>query len=246
MNIKLIIEYDGSDFVGWQRQPNGPTVQAAIEDILAKAEGKRTVVYGASRTDSGVHAMGQVATFFPQTVRKPEQWAAILNFHLPRSVRILSAQEVPPDFNPQKDAVEKEYEYVVLNRHGQSALNTRVYYVPSKINWQRVREAIPQYLGTHDYIAFQGAKAELRTTVRTVTDFHLFERGDGLFAFRTRGNGFLKQMVRTMVGTLVEIGLGKRDIGDIERILASRDRREAGHTAPAGGLTLIRVYYPGE
>lgn len=246
MNTRLLIEYDGTDFCGWQRQPNGPTVQEEIEKILQKTLGKKTTLYGASRTDSGVHALGQVATFFTDSPMPPERWTALLNFHLPRSIRILRADHVAMDFNPQADAVEKEYEYLILNRPVASGLHRRAYYTPRKVHWGRIREAMTQYVGTHDYIAFQGAKAELKTTVRTVTQFELYERGDGFYAFRTRGNGFLKQMVRTMVGTLIEIGYGKRDIGDITRILQSRDRREAGHTAPACGLTLVRVYYPGE
>jgi tRNA pseudouridine38-40 synthase len=246
VNIRLLIEYDGSDFSGWQRQLTGPSIQAEIEDILARTLGRRTVVYGASRTDSGVHARGQVATFFTDSPIEPARWAPLLNYHLPRTIRVLSAEQVPQAFNPQKDALEKEYEYVVLNRSQASSLDRRVYFVPKKLNWGRIREAMPQLQGTHDFAAFQGAKAERRTTVRTVTDCLLFERGDGFYAFRFRGNGFLKQMVRTMAGTLVEIGAGKRDIGDIERILRSRDRKQAGHTAPPAGLTLVRIYYPGE
>ena len=246
MNIRLLIEYDGKDFCGWQRQLTGPTIQAAIEDVLQKTLGRKTTVYGASRTDSGVHARGQVATFFTEQSKSSAQWTALLNYHLPRTIRILEAREVSDKFNPQKDAIAKEYEYVILNRRVQSSLFPRAYFIPQPLNWARVREAYPSLLGTHDFVAFQGAKAELKTTVRTLTHFGLFDRGDGLFALRVRGNGFLKQMVRTIVGTLVEIGRGKRDIGDVGRILASRDRQQAGHTAPACGLTLVRVYYPGE
>ncbi len=246
MNVKLLIEYDGKDFCGWQRQPNGPSIQAAIEDILSQTHGRKTTLYGASRTDSGVHARGQVATFFTDGDKAPGQWTSILNYHLPRTIRVLSSEEVAADFNPQKDAIAKEYEYVILNRKHASSLNPRAYFVPDSLHWGRVREAMPSFLGTHDFVAFQGAKAELKTTVRTITDFGLYDRGDGFFAFRVRGDGFLKQMVRTLVGTLVEIGRGKRDIGDVSRILQSRDRRQAGHTAPACGLTLVRVYYPGE
>src|SRR5690606_10750214 len=138
----------------------------------------------------------------------------------------------------------KEYEYVVLNRKVQSPLNPRVYFIPRPLRWDRIREAMPSFVGQHDFKAFQGAKSDVLTTVRTVKSMQLYDRGGGFVAFRARGNGFLRQMVRTMVGTLVEIGLGKRDIGDVEGVLRSQDRRQAGHTAPASGLTLVRVMYP--
>lgn len=243
MNIRLLIEYDGTDFCGWQRQVTGPSIQASIEDILHNVIGRRTVVYGSSRTDSGVHARGQVATFFVESEILPERWGEVLNFYLPSSIRILKSDLVPDDFNPLELAVAKEYEYVILNRSVSSALNRHAYFIPKPLNWGRIREAMPQFVGTHDFKAFQGAKAQVKSTIRTVTDLHLSEQGNGFYAFRVRGNGFLKQMVRTMVGTLVEIGLGKRDIGDVDRILKSRDRRQAGRTAPACGLTLVRVYY---
>lgn len=245
MNIRLLIEYDGTGFCGWQRQVTGPSIQASLEDVLELIHGKRTIVYGSSRTDSGVHALGQVATFFTSKEMEPERWARVLNFHLPRSIRVLRSERTLDSFDPQS-ATEKEYEYVILNRPIQSALNPRVYFIPRPLDWGRIREAMPQFLGTHDFRAFQGAKAEVRTTVRTVKALDLYDRGDGFFAFRIRGTGFLKQMVRTMIGTLVEIGLRKRYPGDIERILASRDRQQAGHTAPACGLTLIRVYFGSE
>lgn len=246
MIIKLLIEYDGAAYVGWQRQPTGPTIQSVVEDTLAQVQGCKTTLYGSSRTDSGVHARGQVAIFDARKDIEPWRWAFILNDHMPRDIRVLLSEEAAPGFHPQKDAVAKEYEYVILNRTQPAALDRRVYFIPRPLHWGRIREAIPQLIGTHDFIAFQGAKAELKSTVRTITHFHLIDKGDGFYAFRVRGTGFLKQMVRTMAGTLVEIGLGKRPVGDIERILASRDRQQAGHTAPACGLTLVRVYYPGE
>ncbi|MBY0371314.1 tRNA pseudouridine(38-40) synthase TruA [bacterium] len=246
MNIRLLIEYDGAPYCGWQRQLNGPTIQAILEDKLSEVTGKKTTVYGASRTDSGVHARGQVACFDTEYPLPPERWQRLLNFHLPYDIRILESREVPLGWSPQKLAVAKEYEYVICNRPMASALQKRCYFVPQKIHWGRVREALPQFLGTHDFRAFQGAKAEVISTVRTIHRLDLLEQGDGFYALRIVGDGFLKQMVRAVAGTLVEIGLGKRDIGDVERIVRSLDRDEAGHTAPAAGLTLLRVYYPGE
>lgn len=246
MNIRLLIEYDGSAYCGWQRQANGLTIQEVIEECLAKIHGRRTVIYGASRTDSGVHARGQVACFDTDSDLAPHRWEQVLNYHLPRDIRVRESREAAADFHPQKKCTGKEYEYVVLNRSMASALDARAYFVPSRIDWGRVREALPQFVGTHDFKAFQGAKATVQSTVRTVTRFDLFEKGDGFYALRVTGNGFLKQMVRTMAGTLVEIGLGKRDIGDVERIIRSLDRTQAGHTAPAAGLMLVRISYEGE
>jgi tRNA pseudouridine38-40 synthase len=174
------------------------------------------------------------------------RWAFILNDHLPPSIRILSSQEAPLGFHAQKDAIGKEYVYRVLNRPLPSALSQRVYFIPKRLDWEKVRLGAAFFVGTHDFLAFQGAKAERKTTVRTITACHVVDEGDGFFSFRIQGSGFLKQMVRAMVGTLVEIGLHKRPVEAVSHILASRDRRQAGHTAPACGLTLLRVYYPGE
>lgn len=246
MNVRLLIEYDGTSFCGWQKQPNGPSIQQCLEEVLFGVFGRNCSVYGSGRTDSGVHAAGQVATFYAPNDSDPKRWAAIFNDHLPRTIRVLDSRQAPDAFHPQKDALGKEYEYLLLNRKIGSALTPRSLYFPRELNWGRIREAIPSFLGEHDFKAFQGAKSTVQGTVRTITDFNLLDRGDGFFAFRVKGNGFLKQMVRTMVGTLIEIGLGKRDIGDVERILQSRDRRQAGFTAGPEGLTLIRVYYAGE
>lgn len=246
MNIRLLIEYDGTAYCGWQRQLNGPSIQEVLEETIARIAGVKTTVYGASRTDSGVHAQGQVALFQTLAPFPANRWALMLNFYLPSDIRVLESKEAEAGFHPQKKAVEKEYEYVVLNRAVHSALTPRVYFMPRKVDWALVREALPFFVGTHDFKSFQGAKAELKTTVRTISGFNLFDRGDGFFAFRTRGTGFLKQQVRTMVGTLLEVGFGKRSPEDIARVLKSCSRRAAGPTAPARGLTLVRVYYEGE
>jgi tRNA pseudouridine38-40 synthase len=246
VNIRLLIEYDGTAYCGWQRQLTGPSIQEILEETLRKITGVPTTVYGASRTDSGVHAKGQVALFQTLAPFPAGRWALMLNFYLPSDIRVLESREAAPGFHPQKKAVEKEYEYVVLNRAVHSALYPRVYFMPRNVDWALVRRALPYFVGTHDFKSFQGAKAELKTTVRTITGFDLFDRGDGFFAFRTRGTGFLKQQVRTMVGTLLEVGFGKRSPEDISRVLDACSRREAGPTAPARGLSLVRVYYEGD
>lgn len=244
MNIRLHIEYDGTDFHGWQRQLNKPTIQALIEDNLTEVVGKRVIVYGASRTDSGVHAQGQVAHFYVDSRIPGYQWSHVLNFRLPRTVRIQQSQEVPYGFHSQRDAIEKIYEYRVLNRDHASALDRRCHFYPGALDWEAMRAALPYLVGEHDFKCFQGAKAERKTTVRTISSFDLFQDAPGDFRFRIRGNGFLKQMVRTIVGTVLEVGEGRRKPESMQAILASRDRRQAGRTVPAHGLCLVSIKYP--
>lgn len=245
MNVRLEIEYDGTGFAGWQRQPHKPTVQAHIEDTIASVVGQRTVVYGASRTDSGVHALGQVANFFVEGPYPAPTWRKILNHHLPREIRIVDAREVPLTFHAQKHAVSKIYEYRVLNRNVASALDRKLLFYPKVCDWDRVRRAMPYFLGHHDFKSFQAAKSEVRTTDREILSFTLETEMPGLFVFRIEGTGFLKQMVRSVVGTLLEIGEGKRDPDSIPAILAARDRRAAGHTVGPEGLCLVRIRYGG-
>lgn len=244
MNVRLDIEYDGSEFHGWQRQLSGPTIQALIEDILSDVLNRKIFVYGASRTDSGVHARGQVANFHDESGRlSPTQWRSILNYRLPRTIRILDSGEAPATFHAQKNALAKCYEYRVLNRSYASALDRRVYFHPRPIDWNRVRRALPYFIGKKDFQSFQGAKSTVLTTVRSVHRFDLEEEYPGLYCFKVEGSGFLKQMVRTMVGTVLEAGEGKRDPDSIPEVLAALNRRSAGRTVPASGLCLMRVYY---
>lgn len=245
MNVRLLVEYDGSDFAGWQRQLGSPTVQQTIEDNIRRITGEKNVLYAAGRTDSGVHARGQVCNFFTDYRAPADQWSRILNFFLPRTIRIVESAEVPASFHAQKDAQSKIYEYCVLNRNTASALDRRALFYPRRIDWEKIREALPQFLGEHDFKSFQGAKADVKSTVRTIYRFDLDESRSalGLYRFEIEGNGFLKQMVRAMVGTLLEIGELKRPVENISRILAERDRKLAGATAPPGGLTLLRVNY---
>lgn len=242
-NILLKIEYDGSEFSGWQRQSKDPSIQAAIEDILSKFTGKRTVVYGASRTDAGVHAKGQMANFEAEAKLPPEKWAAFLNAGLPRSIRILESRRVPDRFHAQKMAQSKIYEYRLLQRTCPSAWDRTVSFYPGKLDWSAIRKAMPYFLGEHDFKAFQGARASVLTTVRTISRFELFEEPEGLYRFVIEGNGFLKQMVRAIIGTLIEVGSGKKAPEDIPRIIQSCDRRQAGFTADASGLCLVKVNY---
>ena len=243
MNIRLDIEYDGSDFCGWQRQADRPTIQALIEDVVAKVERRRVIVFGAGRTDSGVHAKGQVANFESLYPVPPERWSYILNTHLPPTIRIQRASAQPEHFHAQKSAVSKLYEYRVLNRESASALDRFVLFFPAKLDWEKMRLAAAQFVGHHDFAAFQGANSTVKTTDRTLFKFDILDEGQGYHRFVLEGSGFLKHMVRNLVGNILEIGEGKRSIEDIPVIMASRDRRRAGRTAPARGLCLVRVNY---
>jgi len=243
-NILLKIEYDGTEFSGWQRQAHDPSIQASIEDVLSKFTGRRTVLYGASRTDAGVHAKGQMANFEAEPKMPAERWAAFLNAGLPRSIRILESQRVPERFHAQKMAQSKIYEYRLLQRSCPSAWDRTVGFYPSKLNWHAIRQAMPHFVGEKDFKAFQGARASVLTTVRTIYRFDLLEESEGLYRFVIEGNGFLKQMVRAIIGTLIEVGLEKKAPEDIPRIIESCDRRQAGFTADASGLCLVKVNYP--
>jgi len=242
-NILLTIEYDGTRFSGWQRQATDPSIQATIEDVLREFTGRKIVLYGASRTDAGVHAKGQMANFETLPKMAPDKWARFLNSALPRSIRIINSQKVAERFHAQKMAVSKVYEYRLMQRNCPSALDPTVAFYPMPLNWQAIRQAMGFFIGEHDFKAFQGARASVLTTVRKITRFDLFEEGNGLYRFEIEGNGFLKQMVRAIIGTLIEVGAGKRSIESVQSIISSRDRRQAGYTADAAGLCLVRVNY---
>jgi tRNA pseudouridine38-40 synthase len=243
MNVRLLIEYDGTDFVGWQKQPTGPTIQGTLETILSQVAKERIVVYGAGRTDSGVHALGQVANFETRSQKPAAEWRKLLNHHLPNTIRILEAAEVDAGFHAQKKALSKVYEYRILNRPAGSALQRTALHFPRKLDWNRIREASQHFVGTHDFKSFQGARASVKTTVRTVDEVLVLNRGDGFYAIRFRANGFLKQMVRAMVGTLLAVGEGKIEANAIGPMIEARDRRSGGPTAPANGLFLVKVVY---
>jgi len=246
MNIRIDIEYEGASFQGWQIQGESPTVQKSLEDCITNIQGKRSPLQGASRTDSGVHARMQVANFHTDYKRlSPNKWRAALNATLPPTIRIIRAIEVTQKFNANKDALLKIYEYRVLNRAFASALDRRVYFYPDVIDWDRIRECLPYFVGKKDFKAFQGARASVKTTVREVTRFDLIQEPEGgLYRFVVEGTGFLKQMVRAMVGTAMEVGEGKRTPDEIASVILSKDRRRAGRTVPAQGLCLVWIEYP--
>ncbi len=242
-NIKLTIEYDGTEYVGWQRQPSGRTVQAEIERALESMTGERTVVNGSGRTDSGVHALGQTASFRTESSLSLLQIERGLNSLLPPDIAILRAEEVDPAFHAQHSAKRKTYVYKILNRPERSAmLRERAWHVYPELDTRAMKEAARALVGEHDFKAFAHAGITVRSTVRTVFRAEVAEKGD-FITFTIEADGFLKRMVRLIVGTLVEIGKGKITPGDFSDILDRGEKTKHVHAAPARGLYLKEVLY---
>jgi tRNA pseudouridine38-40 synthase len=259
--LKLVLAYDGTDLVGWQRQPTGESVQSLLEDAMAAIDERPVNIVGAGRTDAGVHALGQVASCRIEHSLPVDRLARALNARLPAEVRVLRVEDVPDSFHARYSARSKTYRYLILNDPLVSPFERRyVWHVARRLDLVAMAEAARQLEGEHDFAALQGAGSATKTTVRTVSSARLRPvasaeiagsltlaarpGGGRLVAFEIRGNGFLRHMVRNTVGTLVEIGLGQRAPSSIIDLLASGDRTLAGPTAPASGLFLVDVEYP--
>ena len=252
-NILLTIEYDGSRFAGWQRQPAVRTVQGEIEEALARVCGRQVKINGTSRTDAGVHALGQRASFRGDFGIPTEKIAFALNNILAGGgrfgavlgdVRILAAQEMPADFHARFDAVGKKYRYIIENKaEGDIFRRNYCYNVDRPLDEEAMRLAAAYVTGRRDFASFQSAGGQAReTTVRTVRSLEIERCGDDL-VIEISGDGFLYNMVRIIVGTLVETGLGLRSPERMKQTIEAKDRAAAGHRAPAGGLYLAEVYY---
>jgi tRNA pseudouridine38-40 synthase len=244
--LRLIIEYDGTDYHGWQRQPTVPTIQGAIESAIHRISGAHAPVVGAGRTDAGVHAAAQVAHFHTEAPLEPRAWCRALNAVLPTDVKVLAADVVPKSFHARFSAARKHYRYRLLNRPAPSPLERRTsWHVPHRLDVPAMRRAAAFLIGTRDFRAFEGTDPShglTRDTRCRLTRCAIRKQGD-LVVVEIESNRFLKHMVRNIVGTLVEVGIGRRPAADVRRILQSRDRRQAGVTAPAQGLTLMTVHY---
>lgn len=241
--LKLTIQYDGTDYVGWQRQPNGVSIQELIEQAIEPIEGRTVLVVGAGRTDAGVHALGQVASVQLESSIDAASLARALNATLPEDVRVVSAEEVPPDFNARFSATGKVYAYRVWAGPFLPPFERRYFWhVPTSLDIDRMREAARTLVGTHDFSAFRAAGSDAATSQRTIRELRIDVENERLI-LTIVGNGFLRYMVRAIVGTLVEVGQGRRSVEGVAAALASRDRSHAGPTAPAKGLFLVRVIY---
>jgi tRNA pseudouridine38-40 synthase len=243
-NIKLLIEYDGTNYQGWQVQPKGPTIQGILEEKVGLLTGESVQLFGSGRTDSGVHALGQVAHFKTQNRMDIRTIQRALNSLLPPDIVIQKIEEVDEDFHARKHSKSKVYEYRILNRNLRSAFHRGyVWYIPQKLNLTEMKKATQSLIGKHDFSSFRSVGTPTRTAVRRVRRAEWKKGRDGLIRFEIEANGFLKQMVRAIVGTLVEIGKGKMKAVEFRKILDSKDRKEAGPTAPAQGLFLKEVKY---
>jgi tRNA pseudouridine38-40 synthase len=241
--LKLVLAYDGTHLVGWQRQAVGDSVQGLLEDALSRFEGAPVTVHGAGRTDAGVHALGQVASARVSFTHDTATLVRALNAHLPEAVRVLSAEDAPPGFHARLSARCKTYRYDIRNGPVASPFERAfVWHVPEDLALPPMQQAASLLVGTHDFAAFQSVGSDAAGSVRTLTASAVTAR-DGLVSYEVTGDGFLRHMVRAIVGTLVEVGRGWREPTNIPSLLAARRRADAGATAPPHGLFLVRVDY---
>ncbi len=246
-NLGLILEYDGAAFSGWQLQPGRRTVHDEVRRALQRLTGSAEppVVHCSGRTDAGVHAMFQVGNVELETDLPLDALRGGVNHHLPRDIALLGIAEMPAEFHARRSALSKTYCYRILNRRQRTALDRgRVWHVVAPLDLEAMIEAATALAGRHDFASFQATNTEVEETVRTIFRVGWQAVGDELH-FRIAGEGFLKYMVRNIVGTLVEVGLGKRSAAEMAAVIQACDRRRAGQTAPPDGLYLERVYYAG-
>ncbi len=241
--FKLLLEYEGTQYHGWQVQPGLATVQGTLQAALARLAGGPVHVMGAGRTDAGVHALGQVASFRAGLRLDPPALCRALNASLPRDIAVREAAEAPPGFDARRDATARTYRYTLLARPHRSALwRNLALYVPRALNLEAMRAAGSCLLGEHDFSAFRAAHCTAPTPVRRVSEARLEREGD-LVHFVLTADAFLQHMVRIIMGTLLQVGEERLTPGGFQAILASRDRRGAGKTLEPRGLCLVQVHY---
>lgn len=243
-NFKIIIEYDGTSHHGWQRQKNERTIQEEIEKALLTMTGKKTVLTASGRTDAGVHALGQVANFTCDTDLSPQAFQNGLNSLTKNDIVIISCDIVDENFHSRFDAKSKTYNYRILNRNLPAAINRQyVWFIRKTLDLVSMRHAARHIIGSHDFKAFEGTGSPRSHTTRCVIKADIVEQENGLIVFEIEADGFLRFMVRNIVGTLVDVGLGKITSDDFKKILLSKNRSMAGATAPPHGLFLMKVKY---
>ena len=243
-NFKLILEYDGSAFCGWQRQKNERTIQGEIEKALTRMTGQKIVLTASGRTDAGVHALGQVANFHCETRLSALIFQKGLNSLISDDIVIKRCEEVPETFNARFDVKSKTYRYTILNRSIPAAIGRQyAWFIPKELDTDATQSAIRHIIGPHNFKAFEGAGSPRSSSTRHVLRAELFLSQPDYLVFEIEANGFLRFMVRNIVGTLVDVGLNKITAADFKDILLSKDRSRAGMTAPPQGLFLVQVKY---
>lgn len=243
--IMLVVSYDGTAYHGWQVQPSAITIEGVLNETISRLTGEAIEVIGASRTDAGVHALGNVAVFDTNSRIPAEKFSYALNQRLPEDIVIQHSKEVDAGFHPRHCDCRKTYEYTIINRtFPLPAYRNSAYFYYGRLDIAKMKQAAKAFIGEHDFAGFCSAGAQVKTTVRQIYALEIIEDGfDGRIRLRVCGNGFLYNMVRIIAGTLIEVGKGKIEPEDLPGIIASCDRGLAGATAPAKGLCLIRICY---
>jgi tRNA pseudouridine38-40 synthase len=242
-SFKITLAYDGTDFVGWQRQANGPSIQGLLEEALLELDGRAVTVNGAGRTDAGVHALGQVASCSIERPVSPDVVVRALNARLPPEVRVLSAVEARPEFHARFDARAKTYRYRIWNAAVLDPFERRyAWHLSGPLDVEAMGAAASLLEGRHDFAGFQASGSATHTTERTIRT-SVVTRTGALVVYEVTGEGFLRHMVRTIVGTLVDVGRGRWPAERVRDVLMAADRTLAGPTAPAEGLFLVSVEY---
>ena len=243
-NIKLVIEYDGKDFNGWQKQPTKLNIQGEIEKAIKQITGEEVDLMASGRTDAGVHALGQVANFKTNSNIPIEKFPIALNSNLKKSILIKSAEEVEERFHSRLNCKRKTYRYIINNsKYGTAIYRNLETHIPMKLNICKMQKAIKYFEGEHDFKAFKASGTSSKSSVRTIYKADVIDAGNERIYIELTGNGFLYNMVRIISGTLVEVGLGKIEPNEIKTIIESKKRENAGKTLPPQGLYLVDVEY---
>ena len=242
-NIKLIIEYDGTNYHGWQIQKNAKTIQGVLVDAIKNLTKEETVLNGSGRTDSKVHAYGQVANFKTNSNIPAEKFSFALNRIIPEDIVVKKSEEVDMDFHARFSAQAKTYRYLIYNSKFPSALlRNRAWYIHYPLNFEDMKRAADFFIGTHDFSAFRASGSDVECSIRTISRISLDKNGD-IISLEVTASGFLYNMMRIIAGTLIEVGRGKIKYEDIKEIIEGGNRKKAGQTAPPEGLYLVEVYY---
>lgn len=242
-NIKLKLEYDGTNFCGWQKQLNGRTVETVLQSSIEKIVKEDIKLIGCSRTDSGVHAKEYITSFKTESKIPSEKFKDAINTKLPKDIVVLSSEEVAEDFHPRYHTKGKTYCYTILNSELPKAIGKDyLYHFKWKLDVDKIIEASKYFIGTHDFNAFRSLGGSVKTTIRTIWDIRI-EKDEEIIKIYVSGDGFLYNMVRIIVGTLLQVGRNKIEPAEIESIINEKDRKKAGKCAPAEGLCLEKVFY---